>query len=360
MKPLAGNSMVTFMLPWEQTAPPHAYDVMPASCFSGSYDYLYDYDATGCASSITSSTTVTAMFPEAAGLTDNGGMIENPAGGHEDEPAGFVISDYGYRYYNPELGRWINRDPIEERGGLNVYIFTGNDSVGNIDFLGLAFYAVGGTWERQSDGANPSWMRRMTREEPARYFRGPGFRFFGLIPDPSRAAHGRDTFRIAERVHREICKDFCEAKANCEDMDINMTGWSRGAMIVVRVAHLLNDKGCRCRTSFFGRERYQPVEVNWIGLFDAVRMVAEPGRIIGSPSRLPGTVPPNVKHFYHAVKTQDQAMFPTVIFGRNDVAFDNYGVSESSHKDIGHSARLGKNQAHLWIMNSARAAGVKF
>ena len=24
---------------------------------------------------------------------------------------------YGYRYYNPELGRWINRDPIGERGG---------------------------------------------------------------------------------------------------------------------------------------------------------------------------------------------------------------------------------------------------
>ncbi|MDR0994062.1 MAG: hypothetical protein LBN38_05810 [Verrucomicrobiota bacterium] len=21
---------------------------------------------------------------------------------------------YGYRFYNPELGRWINRDPIEE------------------------------------------------------------------------------------------------------------------------------------------------------------------------------------------------------------------------------------------------------
>ncbi|NJO93555.1 MAG: RHS repeat-associated core domain-containing protein [Hydrococcus sp. RM1_1_31] len=23
---------------------------------------------------------------------------------------------YGYRFYNPETGRWINRDPIEERG----------------------------------------------------------------------------------------------------------------------------------------------------------------------------------------------------------------------------------------------------
>jgi len=29
----------------------------------------------------------------------------------------------GYRFYNPELGRWINRDPIEEEGGLNLYGF---------------------------------------------------------------------------------------------------------------------------------------------------------------------------------------------------------------------------------------------
>ena len=25
---------------------------------------------------------------------------------------------YGYRFYSPELGRWINRDPIEEEGWL--------------------------------------------------------------------------------------------------------------------------------------------------------------------------------------------------------------------------------------------------
>ncbi len=28
---------------------------------------------------------------------------------------------YGYRYYSPELGRWISRDPIEEDGGFNLY-----------------------------------------------------------------------------------------------------------------------------------------------------------------------------------------------------------------------------------------------
>jgi RHS repeat-associated protein len=27
---------------------------------------------------------------------------------------------YGYRFYAPELGRWINRDPIEEMGVSNL------------------------------------------------------------------------------------------------------------------------------------------------------------------------------------------------------------------------------------------------
>lgn len=44
---------------------------------------------------------------------------------------------YAYRYYDPNLGRWISRDPIEESGGLNLYGFVGNDGVTNIDFLGL-------------------------------------------------------------------------------------------------------------------------------------------------------------------------------------------------------------------------------
>ncbi len=44
---------------------------------------------------------------------------------------------YGYRWYDASNGRWINRDPIEESGGLNLYGFVGNDGVGMWDVLGL-------------------------------------------------------------------------------------------------------------------------------------------------------------------------------------------------------------------------------
>ncbi len=46
---------------------------------------------------------------------------------------------YGYRYYDPLTGRWPSRDPIEEKGGVNLYGFVSNSPTGRFDRLGLAF-----------------------------------------------------------------------------------------------------------------------------------------------------------------------------------------------------------------------------
>ncbi len=47
------------------------------------------------------------------------------------------LYSYGYRFYSPGLGKWINRDPLGERGGLNVYQFAGNNPSNFVDPLGL-------------------------------------------------------------------------------------------------------------------------------------------------------------------------------------------------------------------------------
>jgi RHS repeat-associated protein len=44
---------------------------------------------------------------------------------------------YGKRYYSPEMGRWINRDPIEEKGGVNVYRVIHNNPINKFDIIGL-------------------------------------------------------------------------------------------------------------------------------------------------------------------------------------------------------------------------------
>ena len=49
---------------------------------------------------------------------------------------GVSVAYYGYRYYDPITGRWPSRDPIEERGGVNLYGFVENDGIGKYDVLG--------------------------------------------------------------------------------------------------------------------------------------------------------------------------------------------------------------------------------
>jgi uncharacterized protein RhaS with RHS repeats len=47
------------------------------------------------------------------------------------------VTYYTYRYYDPVTGSWPTRDPIEERGGLNLYGFVGNEPIWHVDVLGL-------------------------------------------------------------------------------------------------------------------------------------------------------------------------------------------------------------------------------
>jgi RHS repeat-associated protein len=46
--------------------------------------------------------------------------------------------DFGKRFYVPDFGRWLTRDPIEEKGGVNTYTYVENDPVNRNDPDGLA------------------------------------------------------------------------------------------------------------------------------------------------------------------------------------------------------------------------------
>lgn len=54
---------------------------------------------------------------------------------YTDPESGLVY--YGYRFYDPDRGRWVNRDPIGEKGGLNLYSKLRNKSLNYSDYLGL-------------------------------------------------------------------------------------------------------------------------------------------------------------------------------------------------------------------------------
>src|SRR5689334_7907191 len=54
---------------------------------------------------------------------------------YQDDDTGLLY--YGYRYYNPSTGRWPNRDPIGEWGGVNLYGMVENNPISLIDYWGL-------------------------------------------------------------------------------------------------------------------------------------------------------------------------------------------------------------------------------
>lgn len=54
---------------------------------------------------------------------------------YNDPESGLLY--YGYRFYDPATGRWPSRDPIGEKGGVNLYSFNTNKSINAIDLFGL-------------------------------------------------------------------------------------------------------------------------------------------------------------------------------------------------------------------------------
>ena len=73
--------------------------------------------------------------PFGAKLGADGASIFGFSCQYFDSESGSIY--YGHRYYSPDRGRWLSRDPLAEHGGLNVYGFVGNDPSNQIDVRGL-------------------------------------------------------------------------------------------------------------------------------------------------------------------------------------------------------------------------------
>jgi RHS repeat-associated protein len=71
---------------------------------------------------------------------------------YTDSETGLV--DYGMRIYSPQMARWLSRDPIGERGGVNLYEMVGNDPVNKWDYLGL--FGTGMSPLAGSNAGNPN------------------------------------------------------------------------------------------------------------------------------------------------------------------------------------------------------------
>jgi RHS repeat-associated protein len=138
------------------------------------------------------------------------------SGRYEDLETGLVY--YGYRLYNPQTGRWINRDPLEENGGNNLYEFVNNDGVNRTDYLGLIEVGEIADVMHQNSWLNGEVLLRKWMNSPANTNPAAG------VPDTTtiRMDSWVLKFQRAKEVHDKIFseKAFVNDKAKAEIVKI--------------------------------------------------------------------------------------------------------------------------------------------
>jgi len=132
---------------------------------------------------------------------------------------------YAFRHYTPELGRWASRDPIAERGGVNLYGFVGNNGINRWDYLGLTPLA-GGIYDSIDEAAREAlahsvWLTRALIPR--------GVEYCGILCCKNRKfaftkpKRGLEFEEVAKETHQtvEYVKEnnlgWCDPDATCPD-----------------------------------------------------------------------------------------------------------------------------------------------
>jgi hypothetical protein len=120
-----------------------------------------------------------------------------------------ALYNYGFRYYNPVSQRWLNRDPIGERGGINLYRFTRNNPVKYIDKYG--HYSIGAGYGCLYEQKGPSPCEKAQQEAKS---------MMGAIVNDKRA-HCISSCQIAKACGPRTASLLGDAK---ESRDLFMGG----------------------------------------------------------------------------------------------------------------------------------------
>ena len=263
---------------------------------------------------------------------------------------------YGYRYFSPEIGRWLNKDPIAETGGLNLYSFANNNGINFNDILGLLLYAFDGTGNNSLRDSYKGeytnvFILNLSYLSGSSISPGPGSSFGTMI-------YGGITGAGVSNILNNAYEDFTvkykpETDNNGEiKATIDIIGFSRGAAVAREFANVLaNPEHVR-----FKGYKGCPVPIRFVGLFDTVDMTA----FIDLNLKLPDLV----QHAAQAVAADEKrSAFP---LSPIDVTRDNFDQKyfTGDHSDIGRGHGKDTNFLSLaplfYIFHQGLSAGVPF
>jgi RHS repeat-associated protein len=121
-----------------------------ATSSTGATTAFYHYDGSGNVAQLTDTTgaTVAAYSYDAFGNTLSATGNQAAANLYRYQTKELHpdsgLYDFGFRFYSPGMGRWLNRDPLREDGGLNLYGYCSNSPINAIDPNGMLWREIGG------------------------------------------------------------------------------------------------------------------------------------------------------------------------------------------------------------------------
>lgn len=257
-----------------------------------------------------------------------------------DRESGYLY--YGYNYYSPSLGRWLNRDRIEENGGLPLYGFVGNAPSVGIDPFGDALYAF--------DGTNNEKLRDYPKGDETNVavlsdiYTGTAFYRAGNGTTESRwwlnAGGNVGGYGGQERLDWMMVQ--LRRMINYGDRDIHIIDFSRGAALAREFTNRIVDE-------------YPCIPIQWMGLFDTVGSFGIGGNDIDIGIRL--GIPPSVERVFHITAGDEHRYFFPLASIRQGpglpTRFPNWDeiVLPGAHSDIG-----GGYHDHRGLANISLAA----
>jgi RHS repeat-associated protein len=129
----------------------------------------------------------------------------------------------GQCFYDPGQQRWINRDPIQERGGLNLYGLVANNPINCIDILGLVLSnpEVAGIIfnETRSLSGNPADLSSMYQNLAHVIMNGDAMQDAsgGKFKRPKSASTKCKPGPLEQSKYKQILSDVTAARAAKED-----------------------------------------------------------------------------------------------------------------------------------------------
>lgn len=114
---------------------------------------------------------------------------------------------YLYRFYDPNVQRWMNRDPLGVRGGYNLYEFVGNRPNSAFDPKGLTIYVC----SRKTDWGKGNHTYFYDSSAPA----GSGCKSCGMSSSSgSRGGSGSSSSSSSSRCKKDDCPNNGEGGPN--------------------------------------------------------------------------------------------------------------------------------------------------